>query len=169
MNKRTRKYTVEAQMDKVSKMAGSYVQYCNLESVYNDGRKCYAWQVTVIHDGCHNKLYVGDTLEESLEYFEMQADEAQYRDQKAEEEEKTMNKITDEYESAIREFGHVASMTSGENGAQWMSSDGYEFVIWLDNEDEIPHPASELLQIEIVHEDAGRIKFSMTLPYVTEG
>ena len=79
-----------------------------------------------------------------------------------------MYKITDEYESAIHEFGRVASMTSGENGAQWLSANGYEFVIWLDNEDEIPHLASELLQIEIVYEDAGRIKFSMTLPYVTE-
>lgn len=70
-------------------------------------------------------------------------------------------------EEALDEFNDIASSTEGASGAKYNSSNGYEFVIWIDNGDEPPTPASGLIKCTVDRDDGtyeGMYKFSMTLP-----
>lgn len=71
------------------------------------------------------------------------------------------------YDNALDEFNHIASHTEGLNGCSWNSSNGFEFIIWIEKDDPPPEPESELIEIVVTHDDYcdGRYKFEMTLPY----
>ncbi len=78
-----------------------------------------------------------------------------------------MNEITPQWEDALDEFNRISSMTEGASGTKYSSSNGYEFVIWIDNGDEPPAPESSLIETNTDHDDEtfpGKYKFSMTLP-----
>jgi len=81
MNKRVRKSQVIKLMDEVSAMDGIPLQFHNLRKEYNPSRECYSWVVNYCNQrGDWNRRYVGDTLTECREYFEIEQDEAKYRE-----------------------------------------------------------------------------------------
>jgi hypothetical protein len=84
MNKRVYKAQVTRLMDKVSKMQGSPRQYHDLTKVWNAARERYSWRVNIYNNnGQYIQHYVGDTLAESLEYFETNERDAQWREEQA--------------------------------------------------------------------------------------
>lgn len=71
-------------------------------------------------------------------------------------------------ERAIEEFNYLSSHIGGYKSASYQSSNGYEFVTWLDEGDEPPEVSSPLIEVTVDREDEefeGMYKFSMTLPY----
>lgn len=75
-----------------------------------------------------------------------------------------------DHDEALEEFSHIVSHTEGAHGCRYSSSNGYEFVIWIDDGNESPQPDSDLIEIEVDREDEtceGHYKFSMTLPYAS--
>lgn len=78
----------------------------------------------------------------------------------------------DDYNAAIAEFQRIASHTDGINGSQYKSSNGYEFIIWIEDEIDIPEVSSALIETSVLPEEnkAGETvyKFSMTLPYESD-
>jgi hypothetical protein len=70
-------------------------------------------------------------------------------------------------ERAIEEFEYLESHIGGYKSASYKSSNGYEFVTWLDEGDEPPEVNSPLIEVIVDREDEtfeGMYKFSMTLP-----
>lgn len=77
--------------------------------------------------------------------------------------------VEDDMDEASQEFQRIASSTEGYQGSSYKSSNGYEFVIWIDDGDDHPQPESELIQWSVDLDDDtydDMYKFSMTLPYV---
>lgn len=72
------------------------------------------------------------------------------------------------WDEAYEEFHHIASHTEGYNGCTHKSSNGHEFVIWLDELDDYPQPESDLIEWDVDWEDEtfeGMYRFEMTLRY----
>jgi len=76
--------------------------------------------------------------------------------------------MSTKYENAIEEFNKIESATEGLSGSSYKSSNGYEFIIWIDNGDEYPAVESDLIEWSIDKDDdtyADMYIFRMTLKY----
>lgn len=74
-----------------------------------------------------------------------------------------------EYGKALKEFHYIASHTTGRSGSTQDTDNGYQFTIFLEEEDEIPSPRHEYIRTETYDRELDGedyIMFIMILPYM---
>jgi len=73
------------------------------------------------------------------------------------------------FDEALSEFNKISSSTEGHSGTSYGSSNGYEFVIWIDNGDDYPEPESDLITTIVDYDETfeNMYKFTMTLNFDT--
>lgn len=72
------------------------------------------------------------------------------------------------WEIAYGEFHKISSYAGGKHASSYESSNGYEFIAWFEDEQEIPQPANEMIEHSSTWDASQNAhRFQMTLPYET--